>query len=99
MNDQNWVNINVFKEYFNRRVKFKPGLQPNSLYYEIENNVIFQGDLANMKIGEELKWNREVTTTTTIKNTPCVYRLLPKAVNWQGGYRDKENGRRKKNQI
>ena len=71
VNDQNWVNINVFKEYFNRRVKFKPGLQPNSLYYEIENNVIFQGDLANMKIGEELKWNREVTTTTTIKNTPC----------------------------
>ena len=69
VNNQSWANSDVFSEYFNIEVEFKPGLQPNDLYYELDGNKIPQGALENMLIGQKVYWNERVASTTIINNT------------------------------
>lgn len=59
VNDQSWTNVDVFTEYFNIPLEFKPGLQPNSLYYDLEGSIQRQGELESKKINETVEWKDE----------------------------------------
>ncbi|MDD4113796.1 MAG: DUF5704 domain-containing protein, partial [Herbinix sp.] len=68
VNNQKWANKDVFKDYFNIEVKFDAGLQPNDLYFKIDDSIKKQGSLGTKLIGESLSWETKVTDTYTDKN-------------------------------
>jgi hypothetical protein len=61
VNNQSWGSPEVFSQYFNIPVTFKPSVQPVDLYFIIDNKTIFQRNLGNFNIGVEASWGNFVT--------------------------------------
>lgn len=63
MNAESWSqgSLEGFKKYYNIPVKFSPGLQPITLYYDVENNPLFVKELAPKYINQFPSWKDEVS--------------------------------------
>jgi hypothetical protein len=68
MNDQWWGEgtLEGFEKYFNIGLKFSPGYQKNSLYFDYNNGKTLQGDLDSKYINDTVKWNNNVTDAITV---------------------------------
>lgn len=68
VSDQSWARPSDFENYFNIPIAFEPGLQPNSLYHDIDGAIEFQGDLVSAEIGDTVGWSNAVKEIITNNN-------------------------------
>lgn len=71
VNAESWAKPNIFNPYFNIPVDFEPGLQDNKLYFEMNGVSKPMYDLDSLNIGKNVYWDKRVTSSATINDTPC----------------------------